>query len=321
MSQSRITLIGMYNYDSTIFDLLTVPTGIDRSTLIDTILLNSGDFECLYPDAPFLKFSIGAWSRKWQSTFERWTKALAIEYNPLENYDRQEHWTDENTGTQTNKNTGTQTTDDTGTQTTKDTGTQTTNDTGTQTTNDTGTQTVTNTGTQTTDYSGSESNTKNGTEKDQQDGGNTTENQVSAYDSSTYVAHDKQIFDTDQSNTHTYTNVTDTKTFTDRQDERTDDLEQERTDNLQSQRTDNLQSQRTDNLTSQRTDNLKSKRTDDLTSERTDDLLGEHTGRIHGNIGVTTSQQMLQSELDLGYWNIYQKISDIFLTEFVIPIY
>lgn len=305
MSQSRITLIGMYNYDSTIFDLLTVPTGIDRSTLIDTILLNSGDFECLYPDAPFLKFSIGAWSRKWQSTFERWSKALAIEYNPLENYDRQEHWTDNNTGTQT--------TDNTGTQTVNDTGTQTTTNTGTQTTTNTGTETTTNTGTQTDVQSGSDANVKTGSEKDQQDGGNTNENQVSAYDSSTYVAHDKQIFDTDQSNEHTYNKVTDTHTY--------NDLTNERTDDLTAERTDDLTQERTDDLTAERTDNLESKRTDNLKAKRTDDLKGEHTGRIHGNIGVTTSQQMLQSELDLGYWNIYQKISDIFLTEFVIPIY
>ena len=49
--------------------------------------------------------------------------------------------------------------------------------------------------------------------------------------------------------------------------------------------------------------------------------LGERHGRVHGNVGVTTSQQMLISELDLGYWNIYEKITDLFLTEFVIPVY
>lgn len=47
----------------------------------------------------------------------------------------------------------------------------------------------------------------------------------------------------------------------------------------------------------------------------------EHDGRIHGNIGVTTSQQMLLQELDLGYWNIYDKITELFLQEFVIPVY
>lgn len=47
----------------------------------------------------------------------------------------------------------------------------------------------------------------------------------------------------------------------------------------------------------------------------------KHKGRIHGNIGVTTSQQMLQSELDIAQWNLYEHITDIFLKEFVIGIY
>ena len=46
-----------------------------------------------------------------------------------------------------------------------------------------------------------------------------------------------------------------------------------------------------------------------------------HHGRIHGNIGVTTSQQMLTAELELGYWNIYEKITQLFLQEFTIPVY
>ena len=47
----------------------------------------------------------------------------------------------------------------------------------------------------------------------------------------------------------------------------------------------------------------------------------QHNGRIHGNIGVTTSQQMLEAELNLGYWNVYDKITELFLQEFVIPVY
>ena len=47
----------------------------------------------------------------------------------------------------------------------------------------------------------------------------------------------------------------------------------------------------------------------------------QHNGRIHGNIGVTTSQQMLEAELNLGYWNIYEKITQLFLQEFIIPVY
>lgn len=44
-------------------------------------------------------------------------------------------------------------------------------------------------------------------------------------------------------------------------------------------------------------------------------------GRIHGNIGVTTSQQMLEAELKVAEWNLYEHITDLFLSEFVIPIY
>lgn len=46
-----------------------------------------------------------------------------------------------------------------------------------------------------------------------------------------------------------------------------------------------------------------------------------HHARLHGNIGVTTSQQMLQSEYDIASWNIIEHITDMFLAEFVIPIY
>lgn len=44
-------------------------------------------------------------------------------------------------------------------------------------------------------------------------------------------------------------------------------------------------------------------------------------GRAHGNIGVTTSQQMLQSELDIAVWNIYEEITNLFVTEFCIYLY
>lgn len=53
----------------------------------------------------------------------------------------------------------------------------------------------------------------------------------------------------------------------------------------------------------------------------TDKFDGIRTGRAHGNIGVTTSQQMLQSEFDIATWNIIEHITDMFIEEFVIPVY
>lgn len=64
---------------------------------------------------------------------------------------------------------------------------------------------------------------------------------------------------------------------------------------------------------------LGSSTTDGTDTEMSND--SAHVGRIHGNIGVTTSQQMLEAELNLGYWNVYEKITELFLQEFTIPVY
>ena len=46
-----------------------------------------------------------------------------------------------------------------------------------------------------------------------------------------------------------------------------------------------------------------------------------HTGRVHGNIGVTTSQQMLMSEIELADWNIYNVITTSFISELCLALY
>ena len=56
-------------------------------------------------------------------------------------------------------------------------------------------------------------------------------------------------------------------------------------------------------------------------SETSNDRDVTHTGRIHGNIGVTTSQQMLESELKTQRFNIYDQIADIFACQLLIKVY
>ena len=53
----------------------------------------------------------------------------------------------------------------------------------------------------------------------------------------------------------------------------------------------------------------------------TDGYTNIHKARLYGNIGVTTSQQMLQSELDIAAWNMYEHIADLFASEFCIMVY
>ena len=48
-----------------------------------------------------------------------------------------------------------------------------------------------------------------------------------------------------------------------------------------------------------------------------------HTGHIHGNIGVTTNAQMGVGEMEfrLTWGNLYDHVADLFLHDFVIPLY
>lgn len=46
-----------------------------------------------------------------------------------------------------------------------------------------------------------------------------------------------------------------------------------------------------------------------------------HKGHLYGNIGVTTSQQMLRDELEVARFNLIDEITDLFLPEFIIPVY
>ena len=207
MASSKMTLIGMnifmLNMNDDLFKNLSLPEELDKSTLTNNILMRGGEFEVAYSDPTAMQSIIGIWSNKMQPTFTRWVNALAIEYAPLENYDRFEHWTDETDGTGS------------------------------------------------AESSGSVNTTT----------GDTSELTKSAYDQSTYSPYEKTINDGTVGTT---------------------------------------------------------------TSDTTGTTMSndsEHNGRIHGNIGVTTSQQMLEQELNLGYWNVYEKITELFLQEFVIPVY
>lgn len=89
-TMQRLTLIGIYNYDPSLFDSLALPDGYDKQTFIDTLLLEHGEKCILYADPSFMKYSIGAWGRKWSLELTRIYDALTAEYDPIYNYDRYE---------------------------------------------------------------------------------------------------------------------------------------------------------------------------------------------------------------------------------------
>lgn len=53
-------------------------------------------------------------------------------------------------------------------------------------------------------------------------------------------------------------------------------------------------------------------------SSNTDSM---HHGRMHGNIGVTSSQKLLGDELRIARFNLIKQISDVFIKEFCIMVY
>lgn len=207
MSSAYIPLMAMYQYtygtEEDIFKNLTLPSGIDKELLIDSILLRCGHFEVLHSDADFMQAAINVWSRKWYFTFDKWYKALQIKYDPLNNYDRYEEYTDTRSGTSSGS------------------------------------------------YKENGNSNSNGT----------TEQQRSAYDSNAYQPYQKEIM---------AGNVSDSNTGSD---------------------------------------------------SRTNNENINHKAHLYGNIGVTTSQQMLESELDIAEWNLYEHIAELFMLEFTLPIY
>lgn len=47
-----------------------------------------------------------------------------------------------------------------------------------------------------------------------------------------------------------------------------------------------------------------------------DTKISNHSGRVHGNIGVTTSQRMIMEQIEVAQLSVYQHIVDMFAEEF-----
>ena len=78
---SRLSLLGLYNMDNTLFNELNVPedfTNDDIDILVANILMECAELEVLYPNATFMKDAIGAWSAKEVITWDRIYKASLL---------------------------------------------------------------------------------------------------------------------------------------------------------------------------------------------------------------------------------------------------
>ena len=106
MLQPRMTLYGMYQYDPTLFDGVVLPDGMDKTLMVNQIIRQSGDLFPYYQVPPEVKSAITEWFTRRKDNFAKLWQGFTAEYNPIENYDRQEDSTETPNITHTLSNSG-----------------------------------------------------------------------------------------------------------------------------------------------------------------------------------------------------------------------
>ena len=275
MSEYKTTLIGQETYlqttNKSLFDYMGLPAGINKDILTNNILMRSGEFEALYADPTLNQQLIAIWANRYYDTFNRWIKALKIEYNPLENFNRHEIIKDL-TGEK-----------EKGSNNSKISGTDSNNTTLTHDTNVTSELTHDTTVTSEVTYD-SKVETDDVTDFDE-----------AAYNESTPSPKTKTTLDGEVNKSGSDTTETTTTG------------------------SDTTETTTTGDDTTKSSGSMS--RNSSGSNEVNKDTTYTRDAHLYGNIGVTTSQQMLNSELDIGYWNIYEKITDLFLREFCLLVY
>lgn len=82
-----LSIMGLYQFDSSILDAMALPDGVDRDLVTAGILTECAELEILLPDPDVFRVSLGFWSR---SQLPIWTKlyeSTQFDYNPIWNKD------------------------------------------------------------------------------------------------------------------------------------------------------------------------------------------------------------------------------------------
>ena len=326
--RAYLSLDGVLSYledaGTPLFNDIVLPSGIDKGILTECIYEDGAEFGVIYTDPPFFKSRVEGWFRRKYDTFQKWNDVLNSTYNPIENYDRQEDWTD----TGTSSETGTRS--DVGTSHTEG---ETHNNLQEQTTG-TSSDSETQSGRTQTDNNSTDNLVKTNREVTDQDGTsttrasahNTSETTVSAFNDGSYAPSQKVAVNSgefvaagqpDKTDTTTTNDVTVTNNGTDTRTIQGQEIEQTSGTTTGSGTTSGTRAV-IESGTSET--NGRTTLTSDTTGSRENE--GVHSGRIHGNIGVVTTQKMIREEIELRHnFNIYSMISDCFCDEFLIKVY
>lgn len=296
MTTPLMSIIALYNWDNTIFDFFNVPEPLDKEELENNLMIELGELSVIYSEPTFLKWAIGQWSNKQAPIWKQLYDTTLYDYNPIHNRDYTE-WYDD-TRKITRQQNGTENIE------VKTTNEETQDTTYTSDT----TRDLTGSNNETRDLAGSSKKDTQGSHSDTGTEDNTNTRSVSAYNmENTFAPAEK----TEEDKTHTITTAindteevatTDTGTID-------NDIEENETTNVSDK--------------TGVTANKNGTETGDTTtsnSEKSEDIF---THRYHGegNIGVTTTQSMINEQREVVKFNIYDYIIEEFKQRFCIMVY
>lgn len=302
---ANLSILGLYQWDNSIFDLMQIPQELDKPTLIDNLLAENAELEVLYPNPVVLKNLIGVWSAKQIDIWNRLYATTQYEYNPIENYNRYETGIEDGTGRTTHS------------------GTDTTADTTTFGGSDGRTEAIM--------HGGSDTNTRQmaegGTEgesttaqmaqggQDVVTGSDTKGHWIAGFDSTASGQDDGLVKQTRDQDDSTTTNAYG-KTESDNGSKTTTFGKTEsESDTTAYGKTENVTEQRTYGQTIQKAGNMTHGEQIATTKE------GTHELHAYGNIGVTTTQKLIREQRDIDLFNLYDIIIEDFKMRFCILVY
>lgn len=304
---SNLSVIGLYNYSENLFNGLSLPAGMtddDKSVLIDNILFECADLEVLYPSWTFMYRAISSWSKKQLPTWTRIYNLSQAQYDPLENYNRTEAVTETREGEQAHTGNDVVAMSGSDTDTSKTTGSDTHQTTGTDTEETIRDNSETSTGTNSTVVASDATDTHTGSD--------VTTEQKTAFDANTFADTRKttlQHGETISNDTNSTTTGNASATINTDDDETVTTTHNTTvTDNHNTTVTDTHQRGTSETTTH----GLKVSQDETFT----------RNVHMYGNIGVTTSQQMAEQEIELSpKLNIFNIIVEEFKERFCLQVY
>lgn len=323
--------MGMYSYDETIFNDFICPEELNKELAIDSIILECAELETKYPHPVYFRKAVQIWSKKEAPIWKKLWDTTQFEYNPIENYDRTEEGldTDTNSHKEHIKNeTGEQSSREQETSTTENilgesNGTAHSTNKSVNISEEMVKHDTTDTDTfnelHTTNHSGTDVTiTKH-------DGKDTVNHQTAGFDSASLVStqSDTTTYGSSQSSNMTHGEMIEDKhTGTVEHGASGSDTTSTNgsVDNT-ADGTDNIKT--TENKTGKvaGTESVKNNSNADTETTSNDETVINHHLRTRGNIGVTTTQEMIQQERDIVQFDIYEHIVNSFKLNFCLLVY